>query len=94
MSPQHSTTATGRLVLHIFAALADFERDLTRERTREALAAKKHCGERLGRPLPLTRSQIAAARKMTEAGDSASHVARLFKVNRSTLYRSLARQVA
>lgn len=40
-----TTSAAGRLVLHIFAFLADFERELIRERTRDALAAKKRRGE-------------------------------------------------
>jgi DNA invertase Pin-like site-specific DNA recombinase len=39
-----TTSAAGRLVLHIFASLADFERELIRERTRDALAAKKRRG--------------------------------------------------
>ena len=89
-----TTTASGRLVLHIFAALADFERELTRERTRDALAAKKRRGEKLGRPNALTPAKVKAARKMLDAGDSPSHVARLFDVDRSTLYRALAKPAA
>lgn len=89
-----TTTATGRLILHIFAALADFERELTRERTRDALAAKKRRGERLGRPRALTPAKVKAARKMLAVGDSPSHVARLFNVDRSTLYRAIAKPSA
>ena len=59
--------------------------------TTAALAAKKRRGERLGRPLALTPSQIKAARKMLDDGDSPSHVARVFRVDRSTLYRALAK---
>lgn len=86
-----TTTSTGRLVLGIFASLAQFERDLIRERTTAALEAKKRRGERLGRPLALTPSQVKAARKMLDDGDSPSHVARVFRVDRSTLYRALAK---
>jgi DNA invertase Pin-like site-specific DNA recombinase len=59
-----TTTPTGRLVLHIFAALAGFERELIRERTRDALAAKQRRGEKLGRPNALTPAQLAATRKL------------------------------
>lgn len=41
---------TGRLVAHVFAAVAEFERQRIRERTREALAQVKASGKRLGRP--------------------------------------------
>ncbi len=84
-----TTSAAGRLVLHIFASLADFERDLIRERTREALAAKKRRGERIGRPRALTPARIEAAREMLSSGHAASHVARVLQVGRSTLYRAL-----
>jgi DNA invertase Pin-like site-specific DNA recombinase len=86
-----TTTSTGRLVLGIFASLAQFERDLIRERTTAALAAKKRRGERLGRRLALTPSQVKAARKSLDDGDSPSHVARFLRIDRSTLYRALAR---
>jgi DNA invertase Pin-like site-specific DNA recombinase len=89
-----TTTAAGRLVLGIFASLAAFERDFIRERTAAALQAKKRRGEALGRPRAMTPSQIAAARSMLDAGESPSHVARIFGVDRSTLYRALARSTA
>jgi DNA invertase Pin-like site-specific DNA recombinase len=85
-----TTSAAGRLVLHIFASLADFERELIRERTREALAAKKRRGEHVGRRRALSRPRLDAAREMLESGHGATHVARILKVGRSTLYRALA----
>jgi DNA invertase Pin-like site-specific DNA recombinase len=89
-----TTSAAGRLVLHMFAALADFERELIRERTRSALAAKKTRGEKLGRSFSLTPAQVRAAREMIEAGKGISHVARLFKCDRATMYRALNRVCA
>ncbi len=85
-----TTSAAGRLVLHIFASLADFERELIRERTREALAAKKRRGEPVGRRPALNSSRLSAAREMLESGHGAAHVARVLKVGRSTLYRALS----
>jgi DNA invertase Pin-like site-specific DNA recombinase len=89
-----TTTAQGRLVLGIFAALADFERSLIRERTREALAAKKRRGERLGRKPALNSARLEAAKTMLDAGLGVGHVARVLKVGRSTLYRTLAEKAA
>ena len=77
-------------VLHIFASLADFERELIRERTREALAAKKRRGEPVGRRPAFNSSRLRAAREMLESGHGASPVAPVLKVGRSTLYRALA----
>ncbi|HEY6327521.1 MAG TPA: recombinase family protein [Candidatus Cybelea sp.] len=85
-----TTSAAGRLVLHIFASLADFERELIRERTREALAAKKRRGEHVGRRPALNSSRLQAAREMRDHGHGASHIARILKIGRSTLYRALA----
>jgi DNA invertase Pin-like site-specific DNA recombinase len=85
-----TTSAAGRLVLHIFASLADFERELIRERTREALAAKKRRGEPVGRRPAFNSSRLQAAREMLDSGHGAAHVARVLKVGRSTLYRAIA----
>jgi len=87
-----TASATGRLVLHLFAALAAFERELLSERTKAALAAKRRRGETLGRPRAMTPSQVAAAVKMLHDGEAPSHVARLFKIDRSTLNRAIARR--
>ena len=88
-----TTSAAGRLVLHIFASLADFERELIRERTREALAAKKRRGEPVGRRRALSPSRVAAASEMLAGGRGAAEIARILKVGRSTLYRALATAV-
>ena len=85
-----ATSAAGRLVLHIFASLADFELELIRERTRDGLDAKKRRGEPVGRRHALDTSRLSAAREMLDGGHGAAHVARVLKVGRSTLYRALA----
>jgi DNA invertase Pin-like site-specific DNA recombinase len=84
-----TTSPTGEFLLTVFAGLAQLERRMISARTKSALAAKKTRGEKLGRPVALTPSQIKAAQKMIADGEGASHVARLFKVDRATLYRAL-----
>jgi DNA invertase Pin-like site-specific DNA recombinase len=85
-----TTSATGRLVLHMFAALADFERGLIVERTKASLTAKRRRGESLGRPRVLTSVQVKEARRMIDRGESVTHAARVLRCGRATLYRALA----
>jgi DNA invertase Pin-like site-specific DNA recombinase len=59
-----TTTAQGRLVFHMFGALAEFERSLIRERTQAGLAAARRVGRTGGRPPKLTDDDIEAARAM------------------------------
>lgn len=85
-----TTTAGGRLVFHIMGALAEFERALIQERTREGLRAAKRRGKRLGRPNALSLDQIAHARVQTEAGEqSIKSMAAILGVGRNTLSRAL-----
>jgi DNA invertase Pin-like site-specific DNA recombinase len=83
-----TTSATGRLILHIFAALGQFEVELLRERTRTALAASRARGRVGGRPPALNAIKVTAARAMLASGDmSAGEVARQLGCSPSTLYR-------
>lgn len=85
-----TTTAAGKLTFHIFAALAEFERDLIRERTNAGLAAARRRGSLIGRPRALTTEQIQMARAMMADPElSARQVAEQLGVHRSTLYRYL-----
>src|SRR5688572_6179233 len=66
-SPQEAidtTTPGGKLVFHVFAALAEFERDLIRERTADGLAAARARGRQGGRPAVLTGHKLEVAREM------------------------------
>lgn len=85
-------TPGGRLVFHVFGALAEFERSIIKERTRAGLAAAKRRGAKLGRRRRLTPDRIAHARKLIEGGESPASVARSLEVSRSTLYRAFARE--
>jgi DNA invertase Pin-like site-specific DNA recombinase len=80
-------TATGRLTFHVFAALAEFERDLIRERTKEGLKAARARGRNGGRPPKLTPREVAEVKGlMADRTISAASVAKRYGVSRSTLY--------
>jgi DNA invertase Pin-like site-specific DNA recombinase len=85
-----TTTPGGRLVFHVFAALAEFIRELIVEGTREGLAAAQARGQRLGRPPAMTPEQIRHARALlTQPDASIASIARLLGVSRSTIYKHL-----
>ena len=87
-----TATAGGKLVFHVFAAVAEFQRDLTRENTISGLQAAKARGSRLGRPYALDDALIGEAQRyMTETGATVSDAARRFAVPRTTLSRGLGR---
>jgi DNA invertase Pin-like site-specific DNA recombinase len=83
-----TTSATGRLIFHIFASLGQFEVELLRERTRSALAASRARGRIGGRPPALDQIKITAAKAMLASGNlTAAEVARQLGCAPSTLYR-------
>lgn len=86
-----TSTAAGKMLYAVLGAVAQFERDVLRERTIAGIRAARVRGERLGRPPALTPLQVREARVMLERGESPSHVARILRVGRSTLYRALIR---
>ena len=87
-----TTTAGGKLIFHIFGALAEFERSLIAERTKAGLQAARKRGKRLGRPVRLTPEQISHADKMIQAGEeTVTGMSRLYGVDRTTLHRALKR---
>ncbi len=87
-----TSSATGRLILHVFAALAEFERGTNHERTMAGLAAAKSRGRIGGRPKALTGHRLDHARRLAESGMSVPDIADMLLVGRSTLYRALNHQ--
>lgn len=81
-------TAGGKLVFHLFGALAEFERSLIRERTRAGLEAARVRGRQGGRPRKLTEKQVRqAAVLLSDKSVDVGEVSRTFGVHRTTLYR-------
>jgi DNA invertase Pin-like site-specific DNA recombinase len=80
---------SGKLVFHVFAALADFEKDLIQERVKAGLVAARLKGRIGGRPRKLTHKQIADARLAIKGGLSLCKVAKMFGVSKSTLHTRL-----
>lgn len=84
-----TTRPEGRMIFGIMATLAEFERELIRERTRAGMAAAKRRGARVGRPRKLTPYQLDQAAGMIDAGQSRADVAALLGVDVATLRRAL-----
>lgn len=83
-----TTTPAGRLVFHVFAALAEFERNLIQERTQAGLKAARARGRNGGRPKKLTGKNLAMAQSlMQDKTNTVNAIAKQFGVSRSTLYR-------
>jgi len=84
-----TTTPAGRLIFHVFASIAQFERERISERTKEGLKAAKARGRVGGRPPALTPVQKTEARRMRDDdGRAISEIARLFKVSERTVRRA------
>lgn len=84
-----STTATGALVFHLFAALGEFEVQLLKERLAHSMASRGP-GQRGGRPKVMTEPKIAMAKALLSEGKLPVHeIAREVGVGVSTLYRAM-----
>jgi DNA invertase Pin-like site-specific DNA recombinase len=86
-----TTSPAGRMVLTVFAGIAEFERALIHQRTGAGRAAAMKRGVRFGRPPKLTVEQIALGQRLIEEGRSAQDVAKMFKVHAATFYRALSK---
>jgi DNA invertase Pin-like site-specific DNA recombinase len=88
----NTTTPGGKLVFHIFAAMAEFQREIIVENTHAGLEAARKRGARLGRPPALDiETVLAAHRLIKQEGVSVAEAARRFGANRSTLARAIER---
>lgn len=86
-------SAAGRLVFHVFAALAEFERRLIVERTRAGLDAARARGRKGGRR-GVPPSTVAAIEALAQSGRSPTEICKALKVSRSTFYKYAPREGA
>jgi DNA invertase Pin-like site-specific DNA recombinase len=83
-----TSSAAGELVFHVFGAIAQFERRLIAERTRDGMIAARAKGSKPGRP-PLDQEKLNAAILLMKAGVPPTKAARHVGLGRSTLYREI-----
>lgn len=89
-----TTTAQGKLMLTIFAGLAEFERDLLIERTKDGMKAAKARGAAIGRPA-VNKSKMEYALELYAAGEkSVPQIVEITGVSKASLYRELKKQNA
>jgi DNA invertase Pin-like site-specific DNA recombinase len=86
-----TTTSGGKLIFHIFGVLAEFERNLIRERTTAGLTAARARGKKGGRPTALTAArQLSIAKALySDKQHSIAEICQTLKISKATLYRAL-----
>ena len=83
-----TTTSGGKLIFHIFGALAEFERDIIRGRTTAGLLAARARGRKGGRPKLLTGKKLGMAQELYNNGNNAiREICKTLNISRATLYR-------
>jgi DNA invertase Pin-like site-specific DNA recombinase len=85
-----TTTSGGKLIFHVFGALAEFERDLIRERTHAGLQAARARGRLFGRPKVLSPQQVKQLRSLAEdERNTVGEICQTLGISRATFYRYL-----
>ena len=82
-----TTTSGGKLVFHIFGALAEFEREIIRERTQAGLQSARARGRYGGPKHKLTKKQVAIARQLWESKTPVKEICKTLGISRATFYR-------
>jgi len=83
----NTTTHAGKMIMTIFAGIAEFERGLILERTGAGREAAKKRGVQFGRPRKLNSDQVQIAQELLNNGKSVPEIARTFNVHTATIYR-------
>jgi len=90
-----TTTSSGKLIFHVFSALAEFERTLIRERTQAGLTAARARGRKGGRPRKLDSAQVKLLYQLYDERErTVREICRLLKISKPTLYDYLDRRAA
>lgn len=85
-----TTTSGGKLIFHIFGALAEFERNLIRERTHAGLVAARARGRKGGRPKVLDPKKVSMAQALyADKTNSIKDICKTLNISRTTLYRRI-----
>ena len=82
-----TTTSGGKLIFHIFGALAEFEREIIRERTQAGLQSARARGRRGGPKYKLTDKQVAIARQLYDSHPPVKEICKTLGISRATFYR-------
>jgi DNA invertase Pin-like site-specific DNA recombinase len=86
-----SGTAAGRMMIGVLGSLAEYERELTTERTALKRAASRYNGTGFGRPRTVANAEhVSTAKRMKDDGHTAKDIAKYLGVSRATLYRYLS----
>lgn len=87
----NTTSPTGKLVFHIFASIAEFERDIIRDRTKAGLKAARTRGRLGGRPKALNEDQIKMLKSLhQDKSNSINEICKMFNIKKPTLYKYLS----
>lgn len=88
-----TSTSGGRLIFHVFGALAEFERELIVERTQAGLIAARARGRNGGRPKKLDNEKLKIAKDlMSNPANGIKDICKSLQISRSTLYRNIANE--
>lgn len=90
----NTTTHAGKMIMTVFAGIAEFERDLIRERTAAGRNAAHQRGVLFGRPRKLNSEQVRIIHKLLEEGRPVREIAQVFKVHEATAYRNATRHMS
>ena len=82
-----TSSPSGRMIMTVFAGIAEFERDLIRERTGAGRLEAKKRGVRFGRPEKMNDEQKLLAKRLLQEDKSVNEIAKTFNVHKATIYR-------
>ena len=87
--PIDTSSSMGKCFFHVLGAIAEFEKDMIKERTMAGLEAAKRLGRRGGRPKTIQSEKIALAKELDQQGRAKVDIAKQLGISRASLYRLL-----